>query len=164
MLGKIIKHFIAPRADLAAAKLGATLRGQTAIRALGQGMEPTIPRDTVVMYRAISPDEHLERGTVVVIAIPEYGGHAVPCRLIATEGDRVSLQGGKLLLNEQPVTEPYVQAGLASSEYSTDMTEIIVPAGTCFLLGDYRDASKDSRVLGPIPRKAVLGTVLSIRE
>jgi signal peptidase I len=164
MLGKIFKHFIAPRADLAAAKMSAKSRGQTALRVLGQGMEPAIPKDTVIMYRSISSDELLERGTVVVIAIPEYGGHAVPCRLIAIEGDRVSLRSGKLLLNEQPVTEPYVQAGHASSDYSTDVTEIIVPAGTCFLLGDYRDASKDSRVLGPIPRKAILGAVLPIRE
>ncbi len=160
MLGKILKHFIAPRAELAAEKLNAKLRRQTAIRVLGQNMEPTIPKDTVVMYRALSDEEHLERATVVVIALPEYGDHAVPCRLIATEGDRVRLHGGRLFLNEQYVPEPYVQAGFASSEYSTEMAELIVPEGTCFLLGDYRDASKDSRVLGPIPRTAVVGTVL----
>jgi signal peptidase I len=160
MLGKILKHFIAPRAELAAEKLNAKLRSQTAIRVLGQNMEPTIRKDTVIMYRALSPEVRLERGTVVVVAMPDFGGHAVPFRLIATEGDRVRLQGGKLFLNEQHVTEPYVQPDLASSEYSTEMTELIVPAGAVFLLGDYRDASKDSRVLGPIPLDAVLGSIL----
>jgi signal peptidase I len=35
-----------------------------------------------------------------------------------------------------------------------------VPAGTWFLLGDNRGASDDSRIWGPVPTDAILGTVV----
>jgi signal peptidase I len=161
MLGKVFKHFVAPRAEIASAKLKATLRGQTAIRVLGQNMEPGIPKNSVIKFTTTSADEPLRRNSIVVLTLPDFGGHPVPSRLVALEGDRVSLVEGQLFLNGAHVDEPYVQPGLASSPYSTDMAELVVPAGTCFLLGDYRDASKDSRVLGPIPRAAILGVVPS---
>ena len=160
MLGKIFKHFVAPRAELAAERLAAKLRDQTAFRVLGQNMEPTLPQNSIAAYRTVPANERLERGTVIVFTVSEFAGQSVPSRIIAIEGDRVALRGGKLLVNEQHVLEPYVKTGFSSSEYSTEMAELEVPAGSCFVLGDYRDASKDSRILGPIPRSSILGIVV----
>ena len=39
---------------------------------------------------------------------------------------------------------------------------LVVPAGTCFMMGDNRDNSVDSRYYGPVPRANLLGTPMFV--
>ena len=161
MLGKVLNHFVAPRVTLAAAKLSAALQGQAAFRVLGQNMEPTFPQGTICRYRRMGPAEQVIRGSVVAFTCPEFAGHVVPSRVLAVGGDTVQIEDGQLFVNGQKLAEPYVK-GTTSSEYTTESQ--VVPEGTYFLLGDYRDASKDSRHLGPVSRASILGLVRAPSE
>ena len=96
--------------------------------------------DYVYVFRTSSP----KRGDIVVIKTG--GDDPIIKRVIALGGDRVELKAGVLYLNGKEVDEPYIDEknntpGLARNTFS----EITVPKGEMFFLGDNRDVSVDSR-------------------
>ncbi|MGV8495557.1 signal peptidase I, partial [Pseudomonas aeruginosa] len=76
-------------------------------------------------------------------------------------GDRVRIDGGRLYVNERPVTEPYLAQQALRQPDSLRMAERTVPAGQYFMLGDNRDNSNDSRYWGYVPRADLVGRVSS---
>ena len=78
-------------------------------------------------------------------------------RVVAVEGDVVEMRDGALLLNGQPLYEPYV---LQRAKYT--LPPLTVPAGCVFVLGDNRNVSDDSHVWGPLPRPNVIGKAFYI--
>ena len=159
MLAKIFRHSIYPRVSLFAAKLAAAVRGQLAFRVLGENIEPTLSQGAICRYRRVAFNEQLIRGCVVAFTVPDFEGQVVPSRVIAFGGESIKISAGRLFINELSIEEPYVRSGFAREDYSTYLPEQLVPEGRYFLLGDYRDVSKDSRYLGPIQHAAILGVV-----
>lgn len=104
--------------------------------------------------------ESIERREVVAFTHPEFEGSLVPSRVVGLPGEQVQLKGGTLLVNEMPLAEPYIQPERAEQDYSLDVSPVLVPSGHVWLLGDFRDMSKDSRHFGPIPLTYIAGRVL----
>lgn len=65
-------------------------------------------------------------------------------RVIGLPGEMVEVRGKTVLVNGEPLVEPYCQWILGGFEEG-NFGPAIVPEGKVFLLGDNRDASKDSR-------------------
>ena len=81
-------------------------------------------------------------------------------RVIATEGDRVSINSdGVVSVNGEILNEPYVTR--LSPGYSDIEFPYIVPAETVFVLGDNRAVSSDSRDsrIGPVNMDQIVGEV-----
>ncbi|WP_083956092.1 signal peptidase I [Tersicoccus phoenicis] len=84
-------------------------------------------------------------------------------RILGVPGDRVTCCGtdGRLRVDGQPVSEPYLAPGTAPSSTRFD---VVVPAGSVWLLGDNRGDSYDSRALlgapggGMVPMDRIIGT------
>lgn len=74
-------------------------------------------------------------------------------RVIAVEGDAVQGLEGRVLVNGEPIDEPY----LASETLTSDFGPTEVPPGMIFVMGDNRENSDDSRNFGPIPVDSVVG-------
>ena len=76
-------------------------------------------------------------------------------RVIAVGGDQVELIEGEVHINGERLDEPY----LDTMTYSRGETSWSVPEGKLFVLGDNRENSLDSRVLGFIDTDQVKGKV-----
>jgi signal peptidase I len=74
-------------------------------------------------------------------------------RVIAVGGDTVEGRNGMVLVNGDPIREPY----LAEEIETTTFGPISVSEGMIFVMGDNRNASTDSRILGPVPVGSVIG-------
>ncbi|AUG79871.1 S26 family signal peptidase [Kitasatospora sp. MMS16-BH015] len=88
-------------------------------------------------------------------------------RVIGVPGDTVQCcdDQGRLLVNDQPVNEPYLAAG---NPPSRQQFRVDVPAGRLWVMGDHRDISADSRYHmgnpggGTIPMGNVIGRAVVI--
>lgn len=74
-------------------------------------------------------------------------------RIIGIEGDLIKIEGGKVYLNGSPLDETYLDEGTVTE--SRLFTEIKVPKGYVFVMGDNRGKSTDSREFGCIPVKKI---------
>jgi signal peptidase I len=79
-------------------------------------------------------------------------------RIVGLPGDRLSLRRGRLFRNGQPVDEPYA-APCDHRRLCRFPRTITVPRGRYYLMGDNRGENLDSRVWGPVPRRALAGRV-----
>jgi signal peptidase I len=97
---------------------------------------------------------NIERGDTVVFTYPRDIEKSYIKRVIGLPGDRVRIDRGQVYVNDQALTEDYVEA-----DYRDDfsMREIVVPPEEYFVLGDHRNSSSDSRVWGNVPRRNIYG-------
>ena len=95
------------------------------------------------------------------------GGEAIVKRIIATEGQTVSVdyQTSTVYVDGQPLAEPYVWEDMdwRTGPYS-GQTPFVVPDGSVFVMGDNRNNSTDSRheLLGPVDKGYILGRAVLI--
>ncbi len=76
-------------------------------------------------------------------------------RIIGLPGDTVFITGGVVYVNGEAQDEPYTKDGYTS----TEMSEVTVPEGQLFCMGDNRQNSRDSRdpLIGFVDEDEVLG-------
>ena len=79
-------------------------------------------------------------------------------RVIAVEGDHLKIEEGKVYLNGEELDEPYLREGITTK--GGNYTEVIVPKGCVFVMGDNRPHSTDSRSFGCIPVEKIESKVL----
>jgi signal peptidase I len=119
-------------------------------------MKPTLRAgDRFLVDKTAYRDSPIEVGDVVVFKNPANPRMAFVKRVVAVAGDRVEMREGKLIVNDQPTTG--LIAGEGNAVPAGDFTELKVPPYNCFVLGDNRSNSRDSRHFGPIPYATVLG-------
>jgi signal peptidase I len=125
-------------------------------------MRPTLEVDDRVLvskiaYRIGDP----ERGDVIVFDNPaRLSGEPAQLikRVVAVEGDEVETVDGRLVVNDQPVDEPYLSPGTATrARDGSDLEPSTVPDDHLYVMGDNRGDSRDSRFLGPIANRLVVG-------
>ena len=133
--------------------------GVTLYSMMHVSMEPTLePGDQLMVGPAIGAV-----GEIVVFAPPpayQVAAQNIPWieRAVGVGGDKVELKNGAVWVNGAELNEPYVYKS-QTTEATTGQTVWQVPTGYLFVLGDHREASQDSRSLGPIALASVLGQV-----
>ncbi|MEU4561660.1 signal peptidase I [Actinoplanes sp. NPDC023936] len=89
-------------------------------------------------------------------------------RVIGLPGDKVACcdDQGRITVNGIGIDEPYIAEGfnsdlnqppIAGQCTSRRFTEVTVPAGQMFVMGDHRSVSQDARCQGPVPIENVIG-------
>lgn len=114
-------------------------------------------QDRVVVNKLSYRTGEVERGDLIVFRRPPA---ALPSdindlikRVVATEGETVSVEDGRVHVDGRPLEEPYLPEGVATSE----MAPVDVPADHLWVMGDNRGNSQDSRYFGPISEELVVG-------
>ncbi len=73
-------------------------------------------------------------------------------RVLGLPGETLEVKGGRLFVNDRPVSEPYL-----STPMTYTMAPLTLGADEYFLLGDNRNVSLDSHIWGPVPGDHLLG-------
>lgn len=112
-----------------------------AVMVQGISMEPTLHHNDWVIslpgaYWKASP----ERGDVVLIQRSSLTQGYIVKRVIALPGETVEICQGRVLINGESLEDPYMV-----SDPQENMPPILVEPGCCFVLGDNRTFSQDSR-------------------
>lgn len=106
--------------------------------------------DTVVLRMRTLP----QTGEVVVIDSKVLHKRIIK-RVIAVEGDTVLVYDGEIWINGEVLVEEYIK-----EPYEHVEGVWVVPPESVYVLGDNRNHSRDSRVIGFIPMGEVAGTVI----
>ncbi len=120
----------------------------------GSSMYPTFKDGEYILTDKISYKLGVPaRGDVVVFVSPKNNNIDFIKRIIAVPGDTVKISGGKTYLNgelldEAEYLDPSVYTG--AQAYLSENTEVVVPDGRYFVMGDNRPNSSDSRDFGPV--------------
>ena len=124
-----------------------------------ESMTPTlVPGESVLVskssYRFGSP----KRGDLVAFVNPENPQETLIKRVVGVPGDKVAMEDGVLVVNDEAKEEPYVNYSQVDSVY---FGPVSVPDGEVFVMGDNRSNSRDSRAFGPVKEEELSGKVVA---
>jgi signal peptidase I len=135
----------------------------------------------------LMPYQKIARGDVIVFHYPVDPQQHFVKRVIGLPGDRLRMVNKRVLINGQPIYEPYVRfieprnnlfrddfprVDIAAPRLAGDWWlqmnklvvdgQLIIPEGHYFVMGDNRDNSDDSRYWGFVPQENIIGRPLVI--
>jgi signal peptidase I len=139
-----------------------------------------VPFTTIKIVKWDDP----ERGDIVVLFSPVDGTRLVK-RVVAIPGDKVEMRDNQLFVNgriakQSPINEGTSDGGMVyvndedlyGHNHKVMLTPeipavrsfgpITVPEGNYFVLGDNRDNSNDSRFIGFIERRRIVGKAVAV--
>jgi signal peptidase I len=127
-------------------------------------MRDTIEDGQYVLVDKLTPRfDGYHRGDIIVFSPPANAetqeGKPYIKRIIGVAGDRVAIDGGRVVVNGIAIDEPYLfaEGGVAQPTTAHGESSWIVPSDELFVMGDHRERSSDSRDFGPIEVSRVVG-------
>lgn len=142
----------------------------TPVKVNGSSMYPTLrDGDTMLLYKLTKNLRGIKRFDIVVVKTDS--GKLIK-RVIGLPGDKIrynvetlddETKIGTLFINDKEVKEdfitPEVEADTCNGEWSIcSESGVVIPEGEFYCMGDNRSNSKDSRMIGTIPKEEILGT------
>lgn len=126
----------------------------TPVTVSGDSMYPTLKDKEILLLNKF--DKSFKRFDIVVI---KYGEERIIKRVIGIPGDDIKYRNNKLYINNKYVkenfnhgdTQDFTLEGITYQEYKK------IPKGYYLVLGDNRPRSYDSRMIGLIPKKDIIG-------
>jgi len=127
------------------------------VRVENISMLPTLqPGEFILVNKMAYKLGQLKGGDIVIFHFPQDPREDYIKRVIGVPGDTITVQGGKVYVNNRPLTEPYISA---SPQYTGSWT---VPTDQLFVLGDNRNQSSDSHSWGFVPLENLVGKALVV--
>ncbi len=122
----------------------------TPIKVNGTSMTNTLQHgDTMILNKIGMKISDIKRFQIVVIKTDE--SYLIK-RVIGLPGETIKYSDGKLYINNKVINDPYYK------DNTEDFDEVKIPEDNYFVMGDNRNNSKDSRIIGTIKKEDILGT------
>jgi signal peptidase I len=128
-------------------------------------MEPTLSiGDYLIADFKYFKKNELQRGDLVISQYPKDPTKVFIKRVIALEGEKIEIKDKQVYINDEVIPESYkkVHKGVNYDAIRDNFGPVLVPSDHCFVLGDNRDNSTDSRDWGFLPIKNIKGKPLYI--
>ncbi|AJY77896.1 signal peptidase I [Paenibacillus beijingensis] len=135
----------------------------------GPSMQPNFESgERLIVNKILYSIREPKRGEVVVFHVPEEGRDFIK-RVIAIPGDQVKVDGDDVYINGVKQEEPYLKQAIEQAHKegrlynigpsfpNETFTDGTVPADSFLALGDNRGNSEDSRMIGYISDKELIG-------
>ena len=90
----------------------------------------------------------------------ELGKDSYIKRVIGLPGEHVKIEEGKVYINGEELQEDYLQPNVVTGSLNGAYTDLVVPEGCVFVMGDNRAESTDSRRFGCVPQEKLESIVL----
>lgn len=126
------------------------------IRVDGHSMDPTLQSGHFVLA---SRHDKPKRFDIVILKEridDDVATKTIIKRVIGLPGDVVTVIDGVLYVNNKKYNEAYLEAANIKNFKNVDWT-ITIPKDKIFVLGDNRDVSKDSRLVGSFDVSSIVG-------
>ena len=134
------------------------------VRVDGHSMDPTLSDGDVILVRSLF---YTPRTGDVVVLHKDFDAANEPIvkRVIATEGQtiRIDYAAGTVTVDGTVLEEDYILEPMVQKGWQT-ITEMTVPEGSVFVMGDNRNVSADSRdaTLGAVDCRYILGQAVAV--
>ena len=123
----------------------------------GPSMQPNLYVGYRMMTEKISYRLHEPRRGDIVIAEPANSQFNLVKRVIGLPGETIESKDGHTYINGESIDEPWVTN--FGGRYHPPTR---IPEGHVFIIGDNRPVSHDSRAIGPVPIKNIIGRVIFV--
>ncbi|NLZ70694.1 MAG: signal peptidase I [Clostridiaceae bacterium] len=136
---------------------------------VGSSMLPTLMNnDQLLVEKVTAYFGIVRRGTIVTLDGSDLDGvdahvknSGLVKRIIALPGDELEFKDGVVYLNGERLKEPYLPPGTKTfGRGAKGQFKMTIPDNHCFVMGDNRQNSMDSRDFGPVEVKSIVGEVL----
>ncbi len=126
-------------------------------------MMPTLlVGDHILVDKTVS-GEDVKRGDIIVFKWPKDTRKSFVKRVVGVSGDKIEIRDKQLYINGNLLKEDYVIHTYDSIRKERDnFGPVTVPNDSLFMLGDNRDNSYDSRMVGFVNYHMVEGKVIKI--
>lgn len=130
------------------------------IQVTGNSMEKTLRQGDMIVLEKYTQIKRFD-----VIVFKKSDGTTYIKRVVGLPGEKIAYHNDRLLVNDQPVAEPFLKQNQKQKvkPYTPDFTlvdvanETQIPQKNYFVLGDNRRISKDSRSFGTVEASEILG-------
>ncbi len=83
-------------------------------------------------------------------------------RVIAVAGQTFAMRNGVVYINGQAQAEPWLPTAWRDHYTTVHPSQVKIPPGDVWVLGDHRAASLDSRCFGPVPISSIKGQAMLV--
>jgi signal peptidase I len=126
------------------------------VRGQGPSMLPTLRDGQLVFVNTLAyARSEPSRGDIVAISLAGRRAMYIK-RIVGLPGERVRIEGGTVIVNGAPLSEPYVER---RSPWNTG--EATLGRDEFLVIGDNRGMPAESHDFGRAPRERVIGRVVS---
>lgn len=126
----------------------------TPVRVNGSSMYSTLKNGEIMLLNKITYRfNDIKRFDIVVVNTPD---DKIIKRVIGLPGETLKFENNVLYIDGQEVKEPFLNEETSDFDLK-DLGYDKIPRDCYFVMGDNRDNSKDSRMIGPVKKNQITG-------